>query len=100
MAWLLDTNVLVNAKRDHYGFEFCPGFWDWLDIAWADGRVASIEAVYDEGARHGSCSGGPRSGADRTVLRRATSRGGSLRPAEARAGVGRVGSRGPGPVHR
>lgn len=48
MAWLLDTNVLVNAKRDHYGFEFCPGFWDWLDIAWADGRVASIEAVYDE----------------------------------------------------
>ena len=27
MAWLLDTNVLVNAKRDHYGFEFCPAFW-------------------------------------------------------------------------
>lgn len=48
MAWLLDTNVLVDAKRDHYGFDFCPGFWDWLDIAWADGRVASIEAVYDE----------------------------------------------------
>lgn len=48
MAWLLDTNVLVNAKRDYYGFEFCPGFWDWLDIASADGRVASIEAVYDE----------------------------------------------------
>lgn len=48
MAWLLDTNVLVNAKRDHYGFEFCPGFWDWLDLAWADGRVASVEAVYDE----------------------------------------------------
>ena len=48
MAWLLDTNVLVNAKRDHYGFEFCPGFWDWLDIALADGRVASVEAVYDE----------------------------------------------------
>jgi hypothetical protein len=48
MAWLSDTNVLVNAKRDHYGFEFCPGFWDWLDIAWTDGRVASVEAVYDE----------------------------------------------------
>jgi len=48
MTWLLDTNVLVNAKRDYYGFEFCPGFWDWLDIAWADGRVASVEAVYDE----------------------------------------------------
>jgi hypothetical protein len=48
MAWLLDTNVLVNAKRDYYGFEFCPGFWDWLDVAWAAGKVESIEAVYDE----------------------------------------------------
>lgn len=48
MAWLLDTNVLVNAKRDYYGFEFCPGFWDWLDVAWAAGQVASVEAVYDE----------------------------------------------------
>ncbi len=48
MAWLLDTNVLVNAKRDHYGFEFCPGFWDWLDVAFAAGHVASVEAVYDE----------------------------------------------------
>ena len=48
MAWLLDTNVLVNAKRDYYGFEFCPGFWDWLDVAWAAGRVESIDAVYDE----------------------------------------------------
>ena len=48
MAWLLDTNVLVNAKRDYYGFEFCPGFWDWLDIAWTGGRVGSVQAVYDE----------------------------------------------------
>jgi hypothetical protein len=48
MAWLLDTNVLVNAKRDYYGFEFCPAFWDWLDVVWAEGKVASIEAVYDE----------------------------------------------------
>lgn len=28
MAYLLDTNVFVNAKRDWYGFDFCPGFWD------------------------------------------------------------------------
>jgi hypothetical protein len=48
MVWLLDTNVLVNAKRDYYGFEFCPGFWEWLDVAWAAGQVASVEAVYDE----------------------------------------------------
>lgn len=48
MTWLLDTNVLVNAKRDYYGFEFCPAFWDWLDVAWAGGRVESVDAVYDE----------------------------------------------------
>lgn len=48
MAWLLDTNVFVSAKRDHYGFDFCPGFWKWLDRANADDMVASVEAVYDE----------------------------------------------------
>lgn len=48
MAWLLDTNVFVNAKRDHFGFEFCPGFWEWLDLANAAGTVASVQAVYDE----------------------------------------------------
>lgn len=53
MAWLLDTNVLVNAKRDYYGFEFCPAFWDWLDVAWEAGQVASVEAVYDELADYG-----------------------------------------------
>jgi hypothetical protein len=48
MAYLLDTNVFVNAKRDWYGFDFCPAFWDWLDQAYAAGVVASVEAVYDE----------------------------------------------------
>lgn len=53
MAWLLDTNVFVSAKRDHYGFDFCPGFWDWLDDGNAAGTVASIEAVYDELVEYG-----------------------------------------------
>lgn len=48
MAWLLDTNVFVSAKRDHYGFDFCPGFWEWLDRANEAGAVASVQAVYDE----------------------------------------------------
>lgn len=48
MGWLLDTNVFVNAKRDYYGFDVCPGFWDWLDAANASGPVASVRAVYDE----------------------------------------------------
>lgn len=39
----------MNAKRYYYGFQFRPAFGkDWLDIVWAEGKVASIEAVYDE----------------------------------------------------
>ncbi|MGH2886645.1 MAG: DUF4411 family protein [Solirubrobacteraceae bacterium] len=48
MAYLLDTNVLIAAKNNHYGFDFCPAFWDWLDNANAYGTVHSIERVYDE----------------------------------------------------
>jgi hypothetical protein len=28
--YLLDANVFIQAKNLHYGFDFCPGFWDWL----------------------------------------------------------------------
>ena len=30
MAYLLDANVFIAAKNLHYGFDFCPAFWDWL----------------------------------------------------------------------
>lgn len=43
MAYLLDANVFIQAKNLHYGFDFCPGFWDWLDQAHAAGRVFSVE---------------------------------------------------------
>ena len=26
--YLLDANVLIQAKNLHYGFDFCPAFWD------------------------------------------------------------------------
>lgn len=48
MAWLLDTNVFITAKNNHYGFDFCPAFWDWLDRAMESGIVRSVERVYDE----------------------------------------------------
>ena len=48
MAYLLDTNVLISAKNLHYGFDFCPAFWDWLVRANAQSRVFSIEKVGDE----------------------------------------------------
>lgn len=46
--YLLDANVFIQAKNLHYGFDFCPGFWEWLDQAAAAGRVASIREVHDE----------------------------------------------------
>jgi predicted nucleic acid-binding protein len=48
MAYLLDANVFIEAKRRHYGFDFCPAFWDWLDTQHAAGTVLSIEKVGDE----------------------------------------------------
>lgn len=48
MAYLLDANTFIQAKNLHYGFDFCPGFWDWLVAAHAAGRVFSVEKVGDE----------------------------------------------------
>ena len=48
MAYLLDANVFISAKRLHYGFDFCPAFWDWLITNNSAGRVFSIEKVSDE----------------------------------------------------
>jgi Domain of unknown function (DUF4411) len=46
--YLLDTNVFIQGKNLHYGFDFCPAFWDWLIQQNAAGLVASIEKVGDE----------------------------------------------------
>lgn len=43
MAYLLDANVFIEARRRHYGMDFCPAFWDWLFQANVSGRVFSIE---------------------------------------------------------
>ncbi|MEZ4272119.1 MAG: DUF4411 family protein [Myxococcota bacterium] len=48
MAYLLDANVFIQAKNLHYGFDFCPAFWDWLVERNGEGRVFSIEKVGDE----------------------------------------------------
>ena len=46
--YLLDANVFIQAKNLHYGFDFCPAFWDWLIRQNRAGKVASIEKVADE----------------------------------------------------
>ena len=48
MAYLVDANVFIQAKNLHYGFDFCPAFWDWLIAANQDGRVYSLDQVGDE----------------------------------------------------
>ena len=48
MAYLLDANAFIEAKRRWYGFDFCPAYWQWLERANARQAVFSIERVADE----------------------------------------------------
>ena len=48
MAYLLDTNIFIQARNLQYGFDFCPAFWDWLVMSNTAGRVFSIEQINDE----------------------------------------------------
>lgn len=46
--YLLDANVLMQARRLHYNPDYCPGFWNWLKVEHEGGRVFSIDAVLKE----------------------------------------------------
>ena len=46
--YLLDADVLIRAKNQHYAFDLCPGFWNWIDREHAAGKVFSVRKVYDE----------------------------------------------------
>ncbi len=48
MAYFLDANVFISAKNLHYGFDFCPAFWEWLVARNQEAKVYSIERVGDE----------------------------------------------------
>lgn len=48
MPYLLDSNVFIEAHKRHYGFDFCPAFWDWLVRSNAAETVFSNEKVGDE----------------------------------------------------
>jgi len=48
MAYLLDANVFMSASNLHYGFDFCPAFWEWLIESNGAGCVFSIEKVEGE----------------------------------------------------
>jgi hypothetical protein len=46
--YLLDANIFIQAKNLHYGFDFCPAFWEWMIDQNDSGKIASIEKVGDE----------------------------------------------------
>ena len=48
MLFLLDSDTLIQAKNEYYGFDLCPGFWDWLDRKTGEAVVASVEPVLTE----------------------------------------------------
>lgn len=48
MLFLLDSDTLIQAKNEYYGFDLCPGFWDWLDLKAGEGVVASVQPVLKE----------------------------------------------------
>lgn len=46
--FLIDSDVLMTAKRTYYSFGIAPGFWDWLEQGHLRGRVASVRRVREE----------------------------------------------------
>ncbi|MDX2559346.1 DUF4411 family protein [Streptomyces sp. TX20-6-3] len=46
--YLVDSNVLIEAKNRYYAFDIAPGFWAWLDHAHKNSIACSIDPVRDE----------------------------------------------------
>ncbi len=48
MPYLIDANCFIQPKNQYYGFDFCPGFWDWLEQQNKAGVVFSIDKIATE----------------------------------------------------
>lgn len=48
MTYLIDSDVFIRACNLHYGFDFCPAFWDWLVQMHQAEKVYSVSAVFAE----------------------------------------------------
>lgn len=46
--FLLDSNVLMTARRTYYAFDLCPGFWQSILDGHKAGRIFSTERVKKE----------------------------------------------------
>jgi hypothetical protein len=47
-VYLLDANVFIQAKRQYYSFDICPGFWEALVWHAEQGDWCSIDRVRSE----------------------------------------------------
>lgn len=47
-SFLLDADAFIRSQKDHYGFDFCPGYWDAILTAHDLKKVASIIPVRKE----------------------------------------------------
>lgn len=48
MAYLIDTNIFIEAKNEYYAFDIVPSFWSALLNAFQKGQAVTIDAVADE----------------------------------------------------
>lgn len=48
MLYLLDSNTLIDAKRDYYPIDRIPEFWDWLVYQGQQGNIKIPIEVYEE----------------------------------------------------
>jgi hypothetical protein len=46
--YLLDSNILKEAKNRYYGFAICPGFWEWVRLGSGSALVGSVAKIRDE----------------------------------------------------
>ncbi|WP_323885647.1 DUF4411 family protein [Aeromonas veronii] len=45
MKYLLDANTYIQAKNLYYHMEFCPAYWDWLDLQCQNGVIGSVGMI-------------------------------------------------------
>lgn len=48
MAFILDTNIFLQAKNKDYPFTYFPGFWEWLDSGFKTRQFLLLSSVYKE----------------------------------------------------
>jgi len=46
--YVIDSDMFIDAKNRHYGFDIVPAFWTWIEQQHRAGRVFTVQRVADE----------------------------------------------------